>query len=419
MRRIILYCALLVLLLTGAVGAQSTTQSGYCTSLFQNQLSSGAGASGVSGNVVSAAFSGSGTASGSPIPGILDTAFIIVMLVLILLSALYAIGMGFGISKLVAFVKTEYIESFFNIIIILAIFGGVAAIGGYSSFFTKLPGLGGLGQYSVPSSSGGLTYNLYTGICTNIINEQVLPSLLGLVSLTVQQPLYSAAESFVIGVTPSASAGYIPGFSIQPLNGLHVYYELILFELSPLIMIIFLGIAVIFLFFVIFFLFPIFLYAGILLRSFPWTRAAGGSLLALFIAFYVVFPALYYPFTAAVVYQTSGTAQSNPECSMEQIQFAAEQGTYACLDLSGVWSFITGVTTRLSTFISAAYSLLNGGGNAFVTNLDVYVGILADAIVELLGLGIAFIISFDLLEALGDLLGSPSLQSSRLLERII
>ena len=51
--------------------------------------------------------------------------------------------------------------------------------------------------------------------------------------------------------------------------------------------------------------------------------------------------------------------------------------------------------------------------------MDVYISYLAFALLNLIGLAIAFIISFDLLEALGDFLGSPSLTSGRIFERLI
>ncbi len=410
MRKMILYCAVLLLLASGSLGAAATYDQ-YCTSLFSNNPA-----------IVSNIFSGTGGAS-SPVASILAFALLIVALVLVLLSVVYGVGIGFGISKLVTFARTEYLESFFNILIIIVIAAGVATLSAGAGFFSDIAGVGLAAP--LPGAGGALTYNLYNGICTDMINTQLFPSLTHFLVLTLQQPFYSTITGLTINV--NTGSNWFPGFSFSPWSGLSLYEELLVFEIAPLLMIIFLGVAMIFMLYVIFFLFPIFLFLGVLLRSFPWTRAAGGALLALFISFYIIFPALFYPFSAL---QLSGaSAPLSTYCNGNGANLSPQEMAIVSGGNSGIITppcstgstpeLVSIIVSRSGAYIGSILGIFAGEGGPFVSNLDVYVGVIALAVVKLLGLGIAFIISFDLLEALGDMLGSPSLQSRRLLERLI
>ncbi len=408
MRKMMIYCAVLLLLASGSVGATATYDQ-YCTSLFSNSPA-----------IVSNVFSGTG-GGGGPIATILGFAMLIVVLVFVLLAVVYGIGIGFGISKLVTFARTEYLESFFNILIIIVIAGGVVGLSAGAGFFSNVAGVGLAAP--LPSSSGGLTYNLYNGICTDMINTQLLPSLERFLWLTLQQPFYNLIAGLTIKI--SVASNFYPSISFMPWNGVAIYEELVIFEISPLLMIIFLGVTMIFMLYVIFFLFPVFLFVGILLRSFPWTRAAGGALLALFISFYIVFPALLYPFSAlqlgqsgSSTYCQNGAASLSPQ--EQALLSAGDSGfVFPPCTIGSSLPILTSFIDHVGNYIEAILGIVTGEGSPFIANLDIYVGIIALAVGKLLGLGIAFIVSFDLLEALGDLLGSPSLQSRRLLERLI
>ncbi len=401
----ILYLALVFALLITSVVMASSSYDSYCVDLFQNKA-----------HAVSSVFSG----SGNPSTSLLTISLAVVALVLVLLSVVYGIGIGFGINKLVTFAKSEYLESFFNIFIILALVGGIAVVGGLSGLFSNISGLG---IASTPSGSGGTAYNIYASICTQMIQNQFLPSIVQLFGLSLQQPFYTFAQSLTI--TTPATAWWLPQITISPLAGLTLYNEVTIFELSPLFAIVMLSIGVIFLFYVIYFLFPIFLFAGILLRSFPWTRAAGGTLIALFVAFYVVFPGLYLPFSAIQLQQQSTTPSQfcqNAVSASVALSGSSPFGPVPPLSCTpeGITGVFSDIFNRGWVFIQAVFgSLLTGGGGPFVSNLDLYAGLIASSVLRILGMGIAFLISFDLLEGLGDLLGSPSLQSGRILKRII
>lgn len=437
MKRIaILYFTALLLFLTGVAGAQTTgtsssSQVSYCTDLFSNSYSGHA--------IVTNIFNPSANNTSNFFTGILEYSLLIVFLVLVLLAVLYGIGYGFGISKLVEFVKTEYIESFFNILMILVIAGGLATMGNFAAFFANIAQVSASSQ--IGSGTQGITLtngvgNLYTTICSNIISTQIIPIIGVFVGTLIVQPLYDLASSASVKIF----IGSFGSISLTPLQGLGVFYQLLIFEESPVFVLVFFGIAVIFMFYVIYFLFPLFLYLGVLFRSFPWTRAAGGSFLALFISFYIVLPALYYPFTVFGSNTFGNTQNASPTlCTFEDITNFSGSVTEGAIGvtnyvptqncsnsttgptaLTNAWAFFsTNVLQKFGAFVQAAFGLFLGGANPFITNIDLYSEVIAFAVAKLIGLGIALIISFDLLESLGDLLGSPSLQSGRVLERII
>lgn len=372
-------------------------------------------------------------ATQKPDTGLISLCLLIVLGVLLVLSVVYGIGVGFGINKLVEFAKAEYLESFFNVILIIVIAGGLASIAPYSSFFSNLVSISSTTTSQAPSG----TQALYTGICANLVNGQIFPSVGAIAALVFNQIFYTAIASLNIGINFYQASGlagagtglglatsFIPNISLTPLQGLALYNNFVIFELAPLFAIFFLGIVVIFLFYIIFFLFPIFLYLGILLRSFPWTRAAGGSLLALFISFYIVFPALYAPFSAygvaAATAPLSSSASQYASCILQSTASSSSNSLTnsltTCTAPNTIGTYLLSILPNLGNSIGF---LLTGGGQAFINAVDVYLAIIGYSILKLLGLAIAIAISFDLLEALGDLLGSPSLQSRRLLERLV
>lgn len=432
MRKILmLYLVAFLLLSMGAVGAQSTTATSlststsyggwtantantYCNELFTDDIPGLSGNS--NGQIVSNAFQGSST-TGSPgglgysVGGL---ALLIVVCVMLVLAMVYGIGYGFGIRKLVEFAKTEYLESFFNLILILIIAFALGNAGTLSSFFTSIAGVTQLGNTPVPTNA----LSLYSGICYNTITAQIAPSVGNLAVTLFNIPVYSFLQgiSFTAAVPPPASV--VLGFSLtlSPFAGVSLDYQLVTFLLMPVFLMFFIGVTIIFLFFIIFFLFPVFLYAGVLLRSFPWTRAAGGALLALFISFYIVLPALYYPILAFSANQVANAQL--PTCSTSgQQSLTGTQGN--CQASSGIWSWVEGVLSGANSFVNGTYTLIADPGTTFIQLIDAYISFLAFAVFEFVGFSIALIISFDLLEALGDLLGAPSLQSGRLLERLI
>jgi hypothetical protein len=420
--RKILVLIFLCILLIGSVSAQSATSSpsapaGFlgtfatqtCSALYSNQVTlPPTGGSDV-------APTGGGTAqifpsvfvNGNLGLNIAELALLVVLAVFCILALAYGIGYGFGISKLVQFARTEALESVLNIILIGVIAGSLAATSSYAGFFGSLAS----SYSSQPSPQFGTA--LYTGICQNIINTQIGPSISTFILTLANLPLYSLIGSLSLTTSPATPglSNFVPTITFKPLDGVQLYYQLVVFLLLPLSITLFLGVTTNFLLLTIYFLFPAFLYLGVLLRSFPWTRAAGGALLALFISFYIIFPALYYPVTALASSQIY--TATNSACIIN----SPNSGFGNCQSSSGIYSWFLTHAISILTFI-VSLPFLNPG-QVFIQLIDAYISYIATAVLNLIGFSIALLISFDLLEALGDFLGSPSLTSGRLLERLI
>jgi len=346
--------------------------------------------------------------SSSTYTGLLSISLFIVLMVLVVLALVYGIGYGFGINKLITFAKTEYVESIFNIIFILLISGGMVTLNNAAAFFantaiaTSPTTAGGTPSASLPafSSMGAM----YTGICNNIFNNQIVPGLVVFLSLSLVSLTYSFFQSTEIHILVSGVffITTLPSFIFKPFSGLDFATSLIGLETSASIIIIGISVALIFLLFIIYFLFPVFLYLGILFRSFPWTRAAGGTFLALFIAFYMVFPAILYPISAA------------------QSLLKVQAGIPSTLSTS-----LIAPSTQLLTFLTSEVLPLY---NAFSTTnplfspglfIDQYAEYIASFVLMLMGVFIAFLISFDLSQILARTLGAPSFNAASIMSRVV
>lgn len=438
--RKILVLIFLSILLIGTTGAQSITSSpsapaGFlgtfatqtCSALYSNQVTlppTGGSAMAPTGGGATQVFP-SIFVNGNLGLNIAELALLVVLGVFCILALAYGIGYAFGISKLVQFARTEALESVLNIILIGVIAGSLATTASYAGFFGSLAS----SYSSQPSPQYGSA--LYMGICQNIINTQIGPSISTLILTFANIPFYSLISSLSLTTSPATPglSNFVPSITFKPLDGVQMYYQLVVFLLLPLSITLFLGVTTNFLLLTIYFLFPAFLYLGVLLRSFPWTRAAGGALLALFISFYIIFPALYYPVTALASSQIY--TATNSAC----VANSPNSGFGTCQSPSLIYSwFLTnaaGLPTQLSTLslsnplssvsiltFVASLPFLNPG-QVFIQLIDAYISYIATAVLNLIGFSIALLISFDLLEALGDFLGSPSLTSGRLLERLI
>lgn len=322
--------------------------------------------------------------------GVISVSFLIVLLVLSLLGIVYAIGTALDIDALKKFVKSEFLQSLANVAILGAIGAGLAFSSGLILFISNIAALGGQVIGVSPPVSGN-AQTIYMSLCTTYLEYNVdsLISPTGYIVETYsQQVILSAFQSLNIDLEPNRF-----GFEVQPFAGLEPVIGVIGEQLGIFMAIVGVFIGISLFLFLIYSLFPIFLYAGILLRSFPWTRAAGGSLIVLFIAFYIVFPAILYPFS---VY-TAGS-------------FMPISG----LSLVDVFSF------SLSAVIPLSYLFANPlTGNPVLNEIRSFSGAISGLAVLLLGIVISVAVSFDVVEILGDLLGAPSLQAKKMLENVI
>lgn len=359
---------LLLLALAGAPSAFdfSSLGSGICAQLFSPPPSSGLQA----------------LTTASSYNSLITASVLIVVAVMMMLGIAYAFGTAFGIQSLKNFTKTEVVESLFNIFVIACIAGSLVLVYGISGFFTNISQLAA----SNPSTaSAPPTSSLLPALCINYMSSGVGTAINGFIDLLGPYFVVNTASNIIVEYMPNGFGEEIAPFE----DGWYPYIQFLGLEFDIFLMVggIMAGVGL--LMYAIYFLFPVFLYAGILLRSFPWTRAAGGSMLALFISFYIIFPAILYAFSVQYFANPAPlSACSAPTLSLASIASIALFGS--CVTENAVFS-------EMTTFISEiSYTLL-----------------------QLFGIVIALLISFDLIEKFGAILGAPSVQAKSLLSKVV
>ncbi|MCL5102382.1 MAG: hypothetical protein M1544_03440 [Candidatus Marsarchaeota archaeon] len=277
----------------------------------------------------------------------------------------YALGYSLGISPLLNFSKTELGEIAITLLIILVLLGTVAFITGNNS-----PGR----IFSSYDISG-----VYNNDCTSLVTAAYNMSA-NFRSLAITQDIYSLLSSTTVEVAPV----YF-GFSFSAAGGLTVINQVIkmMMEFTGALIAIFFGIAVFLA--IIYGLFPIFLYVGIVLRTIPWTRAAGGAFLGLFIGFYILLPFLI-GFVSTVSFPTATTVNFP--------QFAINSNPITLIE--GMIGEVRG-------------QLL----------LEFVEGVVGPSLYIIIGTIIAIMLSLDFSETMGDYLGAPSLSSGHALKGLV
>ncbi|MEM0124037.1 MAG: hypothetical protein QXF41_00630 [Candidatus Micrarchaeaceae archaeon] len=319
--------------------------------------------------------------------GMFAIALVIILTVFVVLGLVYAIGYAFRIDKLTNYVKTEILESTANLVFIAIFAGGLGAAFAATTFFANvglasLSGISGISVITVSSTTASSAIGMYEQLCNNYYGKMSSIFVLATIIYSTFY-YYSMLSGSSIELMPN---GF--GVSFHPFIGLGPLILFLLLMLNIAIGIMIIYLAIIMLTWLIFYLFPIFLYAGILFRSFPWTRAAGGTMLAIFISFYIILPAILYPFSAVSFLPSSS------------------------LPLYILSSVLTSVGA-MESFFSSPLSPNS--------EIEFFVPSLADAGIQLFSVIIALLISFDLIESFAELLGAPSLrgQSHKMLRKVI
>ena len=330
---------------------------------------------------------------------IVAIALLVVLMMFCVTGAAYAIGYAFHINSLLTFAKTEMLEAFANVVIIVVIGVGASVAFGAISFFVQVGSLQP-GATAVPTVADA--HALYLNMCSNIQKNIMENGLVNWIGIYLNLIL----TNFLAQGTPPAGGFKIHlmpngfGVAFSPYYGMALATQLIWDEQLAYFNSIFLGMFLVILLFTVYFLFPLFLYVGIVLRSFPWTRPAGASLISLFIAFYIVFPALFYPFTVSIDSHAGEGFCTNPQFSA----YGTLCNSQNFLDVS--W----GDYANLLTFQLG--DLYYSDTASFMSGME-FVGLSA------IGLIVSMLISYEIVEKLGDILGSPSLEGTRLLSRIL
>jgi len=269
---------IIFLMLLYYISSASAASSNFCDSILNQQ-------------------SISGTQS------ILNIAFLIMLAMTFVIAIAYLLGYSFKIDRLIKFAKSEFGEIIVTGILLI-IFGG---------FIFAVNGMG-----SSQSSTSQIN-SVYYVDCNNFYSGAIV-SITEIRGLLVDQFILPFIDGFYVKISkitiPLSPISDIPGFFIgaepdnfQPLAGLSSIYSIFMNTIMTMgVGVTGILLVVAFMLGIFYAMLPFFFYLGIVFRTFPWTRAMGGSFLALFIAFYIVFPLLIF---AMIIAPSNGTIAGN------------------------------------------------------------------------------------------------------------
>ncbi len=308
---------------------------------------------------------------------LLPISLIIISVMLFIIGIAYGIGYAFGYSRLKNFAKMELAEIVLTFLIVSVFIGSAYGI---NSLY----------------SSG----NRFLTTCNYLSSETIgtIPSIIGVYALTLIIQLLSNLKfslDFYLNVIGGiVSGGLTASISITPLAGLSLLNAPISFIMSIFTLVFGISLSLIAFIALIYNLFPIFLFAGIVLRTIPWTRAAGGAFLGIFIGFYIFFPVVI-----------------NSMLSIGSSTFTS----------SSISASVPNLNSKPTTDISNAASELS---SLFGPKSPGIMGWLADNVIgptvyAFISIIISLILTFDFAETMGDFLGAPSFTGSKVLGKLI
>lgn len=304
----------------------------------------------------------------SSLGGLVSFSLIIMLLMALITGIVLMVGYGLRIQRFIEFSRKEFAEIGLTILIVLILLSGFAGI---SSVFAPSALLSGF----------GINYSnaIFSNDCASLYNAGI-DFLYNSISLAVLQDMYSLGASFKVVAMP---LGF--GVSFSPLAGLATATA----PVSNIMMFlggitaITLGIAA--LLGVLYAVMPIFLFFGIILRTMPWTRAAGGAMLGFFVAFFIFFPSMLgFLLNDTPALPTTTTLPS------------------------------AAIGSSISNIVIGLFSTLNPS-----VIVEYLINYLAVQVYVLLAIAMAFILSFDFGDSLGDLLGAPSLGTGDSLKKVL
>jgi hypothetical protein len=330
------------------------------------------------------------TNSYATLSGMLGISYLLILIMAAIVGIAYALGTSLHIDALTRFSKTEIGEIIVTLLIISLMLGSFAIV-----------------NSTAPSSSTSTSPNSYFALGQGAFNSsRIFLSDCGKLAYsaidTIPQIVYFSIYTNMWQFISSVSLSYAPdefGPNDEPFVGAYVLVgpaDMVLDFASGLAAIL-IGVEVILA--LIYSLFPFFLFLGIVLRTMPWTRAAGGSFLGLFIGFYIMLP-LMLNLLLAVLPTTTSSALSVPTSISGLFSTLQSQFSNVLASLSSVPSGISGLFNFNATAI-------------FIKTIG------SQMLYDLLAVILSIIVAFDFTETMGDLLGAPSLTSSGALKNLI
>ncbi len=355
MRKIMLLLlfATLVLAVPGMAGADA---AGFCSNLFTG------------GNVLH---------GGTSATNLLAISLLLMLIMLMIAGVLYAIGSVIKVDKLTRFAKSEMGEVIITLIIVFIFVGSFTVI-----------------SVSTPSnflsiSKGTFSTGIYMYDCKALYSTS-----LGMVLPTFGLMGYEMVISLITSVSIQIQPVYF-GIALKPFSGLLVANSVAKMMINIGAMFFGMLLATMFVLLIAYKLFPLFFFAGVVLRTIPWTRAAGGAFIGLFVGFFIVLPIMIYIFTSAFsVSSVSGSSTS----------------------LSSVLGTLTTASGSLQSDTALIQSEESSSSGIFIAFIR---SVLEPSMFYVIGVVLSFIISYNFMEVLGDLLGAPSLSSGKTLKRLL
>jgi hypothetical protein len=390
---------LALLMLTNVAYAQTsqgTTSSQVCQSIIQAYTTSTVPQS-----------QGSSSSSGASITVNIAsfTSLIVISLLIIslmgaLIAIIYAVGQAFGIDRLTRFAKAEVGEIAITLLIIFIFLGTLSLTGTFTNSSSLFAAAG-----------SSFNTNIFVDDCNAVMASSyslISPEL----SFVIDSGLINIASGTVISTQLSDF-----GVSFNPFAGDEFLGTILqtLISIGGVMIGLLFGIGVFLA--VIYGMFPMFLFAGIVLRTLPFTRPAGGAFLGLFVGFYIFLPLilhflLFYNSTFLTQSQNGLCGPSSCNTGDLITQFVGYMSGGATTALTG--NSITSGLNGASTFGTSTISLLNG------SIIQAFVSLIIEPVFyTMLAFILSLIMAYDFMEAVGDLLGAPSLKSSAMLKNVI
>jgi hypothetical protein len=196
-----------------------------------------------------------------------EITFVVIAMVMAIISIAYMIGIGFQLPKLQAWAKDELFQALASALIAVLIL----------TFASTL-------ELSMKSIIGTDPFTATTDYINSLI-----ASLAGFfIAVVTTDSVFALLQTMAFNAMPSQM-----GFTISPFVGLTTLTAMLSLTMEGILggMSIMLG-QLSFVSFIqdkLIVLLPI----GVALRSFPWSRSAGGAIVAIFIGFYIFYPFLW------------------------------------------------------------------------------------------------------------------------------
>ncbi len=372
----------IVLALMLAMLATAITNAAQTPSL-SSSFCSGSGATGgliPATSIISSATSGQ--------QSVLSISLLIMLIMLLIFAVLYMVGVILQMDLFQKIIKQELGEVIVTFLVIFILVGIVASATYYST------------QTSFFVAGSNFGRNLFVSDCTYLSSYST-----NFFAPLFLMTLMSATVRSVSGVTIQIEPVYF-GFKTSPLLGYSILGSTlgILTDIAGAFILLILSAATIL--GIIYGLFPIFLYAGIVLRTIPWTRAAGGAFLGLFVGFYIVFPIVLHIMLAGYTPPITISGSIN---AVDYTQFTNSLSKNPVLS-TVVTQFLNFLSTEEQLLVTLAqYGLVNG----FIA------AVIEPGFFTILAIIIAFLISYDVAEIMADMLGAPSMTTSAIFSKVL